>query len=280
MKILNQIKSFIRRLMGYVVVLIPDHTSNSAKSFKLSMRTIAPIVLFYSLAAGLLGFFVFNLTPLRSFINPYDSSRTIKESSDIHELNSKIIFLTQELIKLKSSNEKLRYAIFLGDSSLVDSIRTEQKEKKGKDKNLFGGNIFYIIKEIFFSNNFIQERSGFIKPADGFISRGFLSSKGHMGIDIVLREGSEVYASANGYVIYSNFNIDDGNMLIIAHSNGYLTIYKHCSMILKRERDNVIQGELIALSGNTGKITTGPHLHFEIWKDGIPVDPSEILINI
>lgn len=266
--------------MGYVVVLIPDHTNTSAKSFKLSMRTIIQIMLVYSVLAGLFGFMILDLTPMSSFLNPYNNTRTISESSDIHELNSKIIFLTQELIKLKSSNEKLRYAIFLGDSSLVDSIRTEQEEKKQKEKNPYEGNIFYIIKKIFFSTSFIQESKSFIKPVDVYISRGFIPSKGHMGIDFVLKNGSEVYASANGYVVYSNFNIDDGNMLIIAHSNGYITIYKHCSILLKKERDNVIQGELVALSGNTGKFTTGPHLHFEIWKDGVPIDPSKILINL
>jgi len=236
-------------------------------------------MLVYTLFSALLGFFIINLTPLNNFLN-YSKSRTNSESSNIQEMNSKIIFLTQELSKLKSSNEKLRYAIFLGDSSLVDSIKSDMEEKKQKDKNRFGGNIYYIVKEIFFTKIFSQESRSFIKPADGFISRGFLSSKGHVGIDFVLKEGTEIFASANGYVIYSNFNIEDGNMIIIAHRDGYITIYKHCSMLLKKERDNVIQGELIALSGNTGKITTGPHLHFEIWKDGIPLDPSKILLNL
>ncbi len=279
MKLITQVKSYMIRIMGYIVVLVPDSSSTSAKSFKFSIRTIFPLMLVYTLFSALLGFFIINLTPLNNFLN-YSKSRTNSESSNIQEMNSKIIFLTQELSKLKSSNEKLRYAIFLGDSSLVDSIKSDMEEKKQKDKNRFGGNIYYIVKEIFFTKIFSQESRSFIKPADGFISRGFLSSKGHVGIDFVLKEGTEIFASANGYVIYSNFNIEDGNMIIIAHRDGYITIYKHCSMLLKKERDNVIQGELIALSGNTGKITTGPHLHFEIWKDGIPLDPSKILLNL
>lgn len=279
MKLLNQIKSTLSRILGYIVVLVPDSSNTSAKSFKVSIRSILPIMLIYTLCSAFIGFFLINLSPINNFLN-LSNNQTNSGSTDIQKLNSRIIFLTEELSKLKSSNEKLRYAIFLGDSSLVDSIKSESKEKKQKDKNQFGGNIYYIVKEIFFTKTFSQESRSFIKPADGFISRGFLSSKGHVGIDFVLKEGSEIFASANGYVIYSNFNIDDGNMIIIAHCNGYITIYKHCSMLLKRERDNVIQGELIALSGNTGKITTGPHLHFEIWKDGIPLDPSKILLNL
>ena len=100
-----------------------------------------------------------------------------------------------------------------------------------------------------------------------------------MGIDFVVKSGTPVYASANGYVIFSDYTNKDGNMLIIGHPDNYITIYKHCSVLMKKERDTVIQGELIALSGNTGEITTGPHLHFEIWKDGQPIDPRTVLIN-
>jgi murein DD-endopeptidase MepM/ murein hydrolase activator NlpD len=68
-------------------------------------------------------------------------------------------------------------------------------------------------------------------------------------------------------------------MIIIVHPDDYITVYKHCSLLIKKERERVLQGELIALSGNTGEITTGPHLHFEVWKNGKPIDPKEILIN-
>ena len=66
---------------------------------------------------------------------------------------------------------------------------------------------------------------------------------------------------------------------MIQHDNNYLTIYKHCSSLIKKIRERVTQGELIALSGNTGKNTTGPHLNFEIWQNGKPIDPQKILSN-
>jgi lipoprotein NlpD len=67
--------------------------------------------------------------------------------------------------------------------------------------------------------------------------------------------------------------------MILQHSDGFISIYKHCSALLKNERDIVVQGELIGLSGNSGKNTTGPHLHFEIWKDGKPENPKEFFIK-
>ena len=77
----------------------------------------------------------------------------------------------------------------------------------------------------------------------------------------------------------TDFTIDDGLKIIIQHDGGFISVYKHCSSLLKRKRDIVVQGELIALSGNTGQNTTGPHLHFEIWKNGKPQNPKEFFIK-
>jgi len=119
----------------------------------------------------------------------------------------------------------------------------------------------------------------FIKPVNGFISRGFNTDKGHIGIDFVVKVGSPVYAAANGYVVFADYTSRDGYMMIINHTNDYITVYKHCSILLKKIRDRVFQGELISLSGNSGEITTGPHLHFEIWKQGQPINPKNVFSN-
>lgn len=96
-----------------------------------------------------------------------------------------------------------------------------------------------------------------------------------MGIDFVIKTGTPVYSAAGGYIVFADFTVNDGYMVIIAHSDGYITVYKHCSVLLKKARDIVSEGEMIALSGNTGELSTGPHLHFEIWKDGKPLGPSK-----
>lgn len=100
-----------------------------------------------------------------------------------------------------------------------------------------------------------------------------------MGIDYAVSEGTLVFAPANGTIIFANYTPDNGNVLIIQHKENHLTIFKHCSALLKSVREYVIQGEPIALSGNTGTNTSGPHLHFEIWKNSKPIDPIGLLIN-
>ena len=114
---------------------------------------------------------------------------------------------------------------------------------------------------------------------NGYISRGFDPDRGHFGIDIVAKVGTPVFASAGGFVVFSGYTNDYGHVLILSHSDGYLSFYKHCSVLLKRDREFVIQGELIAQTGNSGLATTGPHLHFEIWHNGKAVDPETILIK-
>ncbi len=100
-----------------------------------------------------------------------------------------------------------------------------------------------------------------------------------MGIDYVLKTGTQISAAASGYIIFADFTVKDGYMIIILHPHDYISVYKHCSSLLKKTREIVQEGEIIALSGNTGEITTGPHLHFEIWHHGKPINPKSVLLN-
>jgi murein DD-endopeptidase MepM/ murein hydrolase activator NlpD len=147
-------------------------------------------------------------------------------------------------------------------------------------KKKSGGNILSVFRD--FINLYFkkpQENIYFNKPVNGFISREFNSEKGHIGIDFVVKNGTSIWAAADGYVIFSDNTIEDGYMMIINHDDGYITVYKHCSVLLKKPREKIRQGELIALSGNSGETSTGPHLHFEIWKDGEPVNPKSLFLN-
>tara|TARA_B100000427_G_scaffold210665_1_gene175627 strand:+ start:7003 stop:7761 length:759 start_codon:yes stop_codon:yes gene_type:complete len=111
------------------------------------------------------------------------------------------------------------------------------------------------------------------KPADGLISRDFESDSQHFGIDIVNEESTPIFAIADGVVMYSEFSKNFGNLIIIDHLNGYVSHYYHNYEIFFKKGDKVKNGEIIAQMGNTG-MSSGPHLHFEIWKDGAPINPN------
>lgn len=255
---------------------MPHRAGIETKSRQFSSNKVILILGIYSLIMLFAGYFIINLTPLKN-IFPQNSNLSPQERQLIDELNQRLIFLTKDLENLKSTNEQLKNAIMLGDSSLIDSLKN--KSQNNQKKSPYGGDIFSVINFLFSPKDTIkQDQTIFTTPAIGFISRGFNPEIGHMGIDIVVKEGTPVYAASSGYVVFADYTVRDGYMIIISNSGGYITVYKHCSVLLKKARDIVYEGEMIALSGNTGEITTGPHLHFEIWKNGKPIDPKKLLL--
>lgn len=275
---INGLLDSLQKLKGLSIIILPDYGQAETRTFKLGAYKVISILAFYSAIIAVLGFLILGLTPLRDVIFP-GSGLSKSELTKINELNARLNQVTRELENLKDTNERLKFAIGLGDSTLLKPLDKDTAKIERK-KNPFGDNIFAIINEFFRQDKDKQPKSYyFSKPADSFISRGFDPERGHMGIDFVIKTGTPVYATANGYVIFADYTTKDGYMIILYHNNGYISVYKHCSVLLKRVRETVLQGETIALSGNTGEISTGPHLHFEIWKDGQPIDPKKVLIN-
>ena len=114
-------------------------------------------------------------------------------------------------------------------------------------------------------------------PVKGGLSSVFDVDTKHYGVDIVIPENSPVHSISEGIVVFSEWTSATGFVIIIEHLNGLTSIYKHNSSIIKNQGDRVDTGEIIAFSGNTGSLTTGPHLHFELWHQGEPVDPQSYI---
>ena len=111
-------------------------------------------------------------------------------------------------------------------------------------------------------------------PLDGVVSRGFAPARGHLGLDIAADVGTPVLAVGDGTVVLADWTQDGGLAVVVQHAGGLLSVYKHCSRILRQAGDRVRAREAIALSGNTGAVTSGPHLHVEVWRDGRAQDPA------
>lgn len=116
-----------------------------------------------------------------------------------------------------------------------------------------------------------------ITPVSGAVSMGFQPDKKHYGIDIIAPKNTAVKAVADGFVISSDWTLETGNTIAVQHANNVVSFYKHNATLLKKTGDHVKSGEAIAIIGNTGEQTTGPHLHFELWKDGRAVNPAEYI---
>ena len=114
-------------------------------------------------------------------------------------------------------------------------------------------------------------------PVEGEITQYFspkdaVTGIGHFGVDFSAKEGSVISAAGDGIVLFANWTVEAGNQIIIDHQNGYISLYKHNATLLVQERMFVYQGQPIALLGSSG-LSSAPHLHFEIWKHYIPIDP-------
>lgn len=268
---------YFKNIKSFSVLIIPDNSSHTTQSRQLTMTKFVTILVVYSLLIVMAGFYIITFTGVNKLLLPGKYGINIEDTEKIDELNNKMIFLAREMQSLKATNQKLKYALVLSDSSYIDSLESIQDDNA--DSVVFSNNILYVFLRVI--NKYLPQAESifFIKPADGFISRKYDPERGHMGIDIVAKEGSPVYASAGGYVVFADYTVEYGYTIIINHSDSYITFYKHCSSILKKEREKVQQGELIALSGNSGTLSSGPHLHFEIWKDGKSLNPQALIVN-
>ncbi|MDR1381600.1 MAG: M23 family metallopeptidase [Tannerella sp.] len=117
----------------------------------------------------------------------------------------------------------------------------------------------------------------FYRPLNGIISSAFDEDRGHFGTDLTSALKENVIATLDGTVIYTGFDPKYGNVISLQHKNDFISIYKHNDIVLKEIGDRVVAGEAIAIVGNTGELSTGPHLHFELWHRGAPVNPEEYI---
>ncbi len=117
----------------------------------------------------------------------------------------------------------------------------------------------------------------FYKPVNGVISSHYNAKNHHYGVDLVAAPKESVLATLEGTVVFTGFDPNVGNVIQVQHKNGFLSVYKHNELLLKEIGDRVKAGEAIALVGNTGKLSTGPHLHFELWYKGAPINPEEYI---
>ena len=118
----------------------------------------------------------------------------------------------------------------------------------------------------------------FFRPTRGMVSSGFDANQKHFGIDIAASPNESVLATLDGTVILATYTADTGYVIQVQHSQNLISVYKHCGSLLKKVGDSVKAGEAIALVGNTGEKTTGPHLYFEIWNRGRALDPSKYIV--
>ncbi|MGB3076333.1 MAG: M23 family metallopeptidase, partial [Chitinophagales bacterium] len=118
----------------------------------------------------------------------------------------------------------------------------------------------------------------FFTPLKGYITEPFNGSEQHYGVDIVAPENEPIKSTLDGIVIFANWTAETGYVMAIQHNDNLISLYKHNSVLLKEEGNYVKAGDVIAIIGNTGELSSGPHLHFELWYKGLPLNPEDYLV--
>ena len=242
---------------------------------------------------AVLVFLLIAYTPLRKYIPGYGD---VVQRQEVNQLKETISELTETLDAQTLYLDNFRKTLN-GEATTGDDVDAPDEATSGEDIDP----VTQSEAEVQFRREMELERVGdrgrsadgaiptggssdvplaeisLVAPVNGEISSGFGSRADHLGVDILAEQNTAIKAVAAGVVIISEFTPENGNVVGIQHDNNLLTFYKHNSKLLKQVGDRVRQGEAVAIIGNTGTLSTGPHLHFEMWYRQAAVDPVEFL---
>jgi murein DD-endopeptidase MepM/ murein hydrolase activator NlpD len=287
------------------LVVVNDENFQEERSLRLTMRNVL-IVIVVVLAVWLLSMFVMlrlfggkSSAPIAAEIANYTPEDVRNQLITIHgqldsletELVTRDIYI-EKIQALLNNNLETEKDIKAKRSQLAEmqANDTTSRKKRGEmpEKNEAVQNMVMTApyeKEVSNANNSLSsadfddnvrlDQLAFVSPLRGIVSDTFSAKNKHYGIDVVAPKGSVIKAMQSGTVVVSTWSADTGHMLAIQHPNNVVSFYKHNSSLLKKMGDKVNAGEAIAIIGNTGEQTDGPHLHFEIWFHGQPVNPQQ-----
>jgi len=276
-------RTFLKKLITpYRMVIINEETFEERIQFKTSKLSVLMLsLLSFSAIAGLV-YASIAYTSLKEYIPGYDSTELRKQAVQN-------LFVTDSLITLY--NQNLQYlnairAVLNEDISFEDPERMDQSlQVENQDAPEFISSIpedsllraFVSQQDKYnpdLSSSNVTLETLLLPPAIGPISQGFNTEESHFAVDIVLEANTPIKSIADGRVVFAEWTAQTGYVIIIEHSQGILSVYKHNAALSKEQGDVVQGGEVIALAGNTGELTTGFHLHFELWVEGYPMDPK------
>ena len=271
----------------YKLVVLNDDTFEEKASFRASLWYLLIGASAFAILLVFLTIIVIKITPLREYItgvadidNKRDIISTYAKVDSLEKLvkaNDLYLENLNQIISGKVDEDKLTKP---KDNNIKsDSIKLSQKlsdDEKELRKLIESEGRFDLSEGSTGAKSGIATFS-FFSPVKGNISSKFDNNQQHYAVDVVTRKNENIKATLDGTVVFSNFTPETGYVIAIQHANNMLSFYKHCSALLKKVGSFVRAGEVIAVVGDSGEYTTGPHLHFELWLNGSPVNPENYI---
>ena len=280
----NKEKKLAKKLLHkYRLVVLNEDTFEEKFAFKLTRLNVFVTVGVSMLVLIILTTLFIAFTPLREYIPGYSSAKLNHQATQlvlktdslqqvIHKQNQYFKSISNVLSgkvsvenfnkdSILNTNEKIAEVTL--NPSKEDSLLREQVEQEDK-YNVIDAAV---------------DRTDFklFPPVKGQISEAYNAEENHFAVDLVTAKNTPVKATAEGTVVFSEWTAETGYVIIIEHRYGLISVYKHNSSLAKEQGELVKKGEVIGMVGSTGELSTGPHLHFELWSNGRPVNPTDFL---
>lgn len=277
-KLLKRLKSRFR------LTVLNENTFEEKLSYSLTPLNL--IVMFGGLLVvfGALIYLLVAYTPLKNYVIPDYAASGYREEARTARLR------VDSLLEVTRQNEKYMtdLKVILAGGSLTNSADSGKKDIENTNLQYEVADVDDALRQklseedrfsLEVENNDNADKRGFLlfKPVNGTVTGSFNPKSGHFGIDLVAPKDDPVKAVLDGTVISAAFTADGGNVIQIQHANNLISVYMHNSALLRKSGDIVKAGESIAFIGDSGDHSEGPHLHFELWDNGIAVDPMEYL---
>ena len=267
----------------YRLVILNEDTFQEYFSLKLSLLNVFVFGSIFSILLIVLTTFLIAFTSLREYIPGYSSTAIKKQAIKlVYETDS----LKNQLAILHDFTKAIR-PVLTGEikpeemkvvqSSISNADIDHDKLLASKKDSLF--RISVEDKSVFALEdaNYGKAKVVFFAPLTGNISEKYDAVEKHFAVDVVAKKETAVKSVADGTVIFSEWTSETGYVVMVQHKNEYISVYKHNGSLLKEQGDFVKTGEVIASVGSTGELTTGPHLHFELWNNGYPINPENYI---
>lgn len=264
----------------YRLVVLNEDTFEEKLTFKLNRLNVFIFGSLFSILLIVGTIFLIAFTPLKEYIPGYSSTKLKKEATQlvykvdsleqVLEVNNVYIQKVKELLTGKVSE------VLFDKDSVLQTIQFDKDSVNLDPSDIdleFRQEVESADRYSIFNEATKKAEIVFFAPVAGTLTDGYNPKTKHFAVDIAVEMGTPVKSVADGTVIFAQWTADTGHVIIVEHSGGFISIYKHNTALHKEQGDLVKSGEVIASAGNTGELSTGPHLHFELWNEGYPVNP-------
>jgi murein DD-endopeptidase MepM/ murein hydrolase activator NlpD len=266
------------------LVILNEDSFEEIFSLKLTLMNVFVVATIGAILIITITSYIIAFTPLREYIPGYASNKLKKDATELAIKSDSLTFAMKkneayiESIKRVLTGD-LDYAQLNKDSILATKVEVaapHEIQPSNADLKL-RDEVAEEDKYNLFEKAQSKVNIVLFAPVKGPITEKFNQKEKHFAVDIALAKNTPIKAVLNGTIIFADWTPSTGNVVILRHNNGFISVYKHAASLTKSQGDVVKTGEVIALAGSTGQESTGIHLHFELWKDGYPIDPTQFI---